>query len=250
MSHEQPDSWNGSVRRGWTILRWALLAAVLATSIAGVVLGERTTASYGDLQQLVASGDVDTVEVSGLGLRGPDAEPTEEPGPRDVVTVTVRWHDGLFDYRTTVVERGARATEQSDGSTDGSDGEASVLGTVADDLRDLDPDVLVETSDDSAFDEIGGPTFLGFELPGWTTWVVLVVALASLFLLVNGPRPWRATRWAWFWLLGLAPPVGILAFLLLSAPIRPLPRPRPGALPFTGGWAFILTVLGNGVLSG
>jgi hypothetical protein len=68
------------------------------------------------------------------------------------------------------------------------------------------------------------------------------VALSAFVLLVVGPQPWRATRWAWFWLLWTAPPLGILAFLLLGGSTRLWPPARAEAR-LTGGWAFLLTIL-------
>ena len=70
---------------------------------------------------------------------------------------------------------------------------------------------------------------LGWQVPDPIGIVAFVLHLAGLALLVTGPQPWRATRWAWFWLL-LLPPVGSIAFLLLSGPTAGLPAPkvRPG----------------------
>jgi hypothetical protein len=64
--------------------------------------------------------------------------------------------------------------------------------------------------------------------------------LAGFPLLMIGPHPWRATRWAWFWLL--LPPVGNVVFLLLSGPTPGVPRPRNPRRRLTGGWAFWLSL--------
>lgn len=87
---------------------------------------------------------------------------------------------------------------------------------------------------------------IGIEVLGMqTSWPVLAVfaagCLATLWLLVNGPQPWRATRWAWFWLA--APPLGLLAFLLLSGPTPGLGITRPATKRLTGGKAFLLALL-------
>lgn len=67
-----------------------------------------------------------------------------------------------------------------------------------------------------------------------------LAGLATLVLLVGGPQPRLATKWAWFWLLGVGP-LGV-AFLLLE----PVPVWLRDALPartrLTGGWAFLLMI--------
>lgn len=83
---------------------------------------------------------------------------------------------------------------------------------------------------------------------GWHVPPVVAMSAALLFfagfgLLIAGPQPWRATRWAWFWLL--LPPVGSVAFLLLSGPTPGLPSPRNPRRRLTGGGgvAFLLSLL-------
>ena len=86
-------------------------------------------------------------------------------------------------------------------------------------------------------------TVLGWQVPAWMGIAALLLWLAVVFLLGNGPRPWRATRWAWFWLVVAAAPVGVPAFLILSGPAPPLPAPHIGARRLTGGWAFLLVAV-------
>lgn len=68
-----------------------------------------------------------------------------------------------------------------------------------------------------------------------------IAGLATFILLVSGPQPRLATKWAWFWLMGIGP-LG-MAFLLLE----PVPVWLRDALParqrLTGGWAFLITIL-------
>src|SRR5690625_1940582 len=71
----------------------------------------------------------------------------------------------------------------------------------------------------------------------------MVVALAALLVMVAGPQPRLATKWAWFW-LGCAVPPLWAAFLLLE----PVPAWRRTSLParpqrYTAGWAFLLALL-------
>ena len=78
----------------------------------------------------------------------------------------------------------------------------------------------------------------GLDVPLWVGWVAFATTLGFLVHLVDGPRPWRATRWAWFWLA--SNPLGILAYLLLASPTPGLHQPRAQHRMLTGGWAFLI----------
>ncbi len=72
--------------------------------------------------------------------------------------------------------------------------------------------------------------------------LAVVATLAALVLLVAGPQPRLATRWAWFWLSGLYPL--ILLFVLLE-PV-PLWRSASSTAParrLTAGWAFLVVLV-------
>lgn len=73
--------------------------------------------------------------------------------------------------------------------------------------------------------------------------VLLVAWLATLWLVVRGPEPYRATRWAWFWLLapGLGP-LGPLACVVLSGPTPGLGVVRPAGRRLRGGWALLVSL--------
>ena len=91
-----------------------------------------------------------------------------------------------------------------------------------------------------------GPHVLGWVAPDWTGLARLFLVIGTLAHLVLGPQPWRATRWAWFWLFGVLSPLGMIAFLVLSGPTPGVRTPRSGARRLTGGWAFLLAlVLGS-----
>ncbi len=81
----------------------------------------------------------------------------------------------------------------------------------------------------------------GFHVPWPVGGLGIAAALGALVLLIEGPEPWWATRWAWFWLLPI--PLALPAFLLLSGPIPLLPSPRRPDRRLTGGWAFLLSAL-------
>jgi len=201
---------------------WALvvMCAVLLGTI--LVAGERPT-SYAELRAAVADGRVDEIRVEG-GLSGQ---------VQGAAGVTVHWRDGLMGRVTSVTESTSRRDARLAGMT------TPVLdGRVDDKLSELDPGLRsTRSSDWSAYNQIGP-----WRVPQWTSAASVVFYLGVLGLLVGGPKPWRATRWAWFWLLGSVPLVGALAFLLLGGSTSVLPPARPERR-LTGGWAFLLTVV-------
>jgi hypothetical protein len=83
-------------------------------------------------------------------------------------------------------------------------------------------------------------SLLGWRLPNWLGLAAFALVLGGLASLVGGPQPWRATRWAWFWLV--LTPVGSIAFVLFSGPTPLLPTPRDPTRRLTGGWAFLLSI--------
>ncbi|MFH5821368.1 hypothetical protein [Georgenia sp. AZ-5] len=68
-----------------------------------------------------------------------------------------------------------------------------------------------------------------------------MAALLSLGLLIGGPQPRLATKWAWFW-LAVSTPLWTVFLLLEPVPVwsrSPAPvRERR----LTGGWAFVLSL--------
>ncbi|GAA4422423.1 hypothetical protein GCM10023169_16870 [Georgenia halophila] len=68
-----------------------------------------------------------------------------------------------------------------------------------------------------------------------------LAGFVALLLLIGGPQPRLATKWAWFWLAWQAPLLW-LAFVVLE-PV-PLWRRRPlsASRRLTGGWAFLLSI--------
>jgi hypothetical protein len=217
-----------SLRDPWTSLRVALVLVWLVVALTAVLAGQRP-ASLDELRAAVDSGRVDEVAVS-EGL---------EPDSTGYTVQTAVWRSGLVAHYTevwlaspgVVVPQGSRPV---------------LGGDLADQLRTVEPTLrVVPLVEPSSWSEV-----LGWRVPSWVGLVVLAGGLAVVSLLVGGPPPARATRWAWFWLSWLTP-AGALAFLLLSGPFPGLPAPRPGRRRLTGGWAFLLSaLLGIGVFSG
>lgn len=92
-----------------------------------------------------------------------------------------------------------------------------------------------------------------------------LVTLASLtglvlaLVLIGGPQPRRATKWAWFWLVLVPGGVGALAWLALESPWSSGANRRPEPLPhgrqpqdtrLTGGRAFVIAAALGLVVSG
>lgn len=82
----------------------------------------------------------------------------------------------------------------------------------------------------------------------WAALFVLLTFVLTLVLLVAGPAPTIATRWAWFW-LGIAVPVSWVVFLLAEPWFSRHRADRSGARRLTGGWAFLLGLVIAGIAS-
>ncbi|WP_123303363.1 hypothetical protein [Bogoriella caseilytica] len=77
----------------------------------------------------------------------------------------------------------------------------------------------------------------------------VIASLAACLLLVAGPQPRLATRWAWFW-LGVIVPVAWLVFVVLEPTPwgRSEPSP-PRSRRLTGGWALLLALALGAILT-
>jgi hypothetical protein len=206
----------------WVVIAWTLVAICLVLLGTVLVAGERPT-SYADLRAAVADGRVDEIRVEG----GLDRQ------VEGSASATVHWRDHLMGRVTSVTEATSRRDARFMGMR-----RPILDGRVDDKLTELDPDLRTTRSSDwRSYNEIGP-----WRVPQWTGFTTVVLYLGVLGLLVAGPKPWRATRWAWFWLLGSVPLVAVLAFLLLGGSTSVLPPSRPERR-LTGGWAFLLTLV-------
>jgi len=210
----------------WLDPRWRLTGAgmgllCLVTVALMVTMGTRP-ATYGDLLDDVASGKVTEVQVIGAGA---NATP---PGDR----VELRWTvlSGALDQYAVVQVGDDRDHESAEEPVFVSSGDPR------DTLRSLDQDVVI-TPGSSA----GDPSFTVMEwrTPGPLALLAIATWLAVLLLIIGGPEPWRATRWAWGWAWLLAGPLGGAAYLLLGGPLGLL-RPASPHRRLTGGWALLV----------
>lgn len=208
----------------WDVLRHVVVVGWLLVGAAAVLLGVRT-ASWFDVERLVENGQVETVRVS------------EELGGQATgyATVIVQWRDGPFRYQAEVIQvRGDQRV--LDEALSSNEDPVIVRRAPSARLAALHPGLRVQHNIQRQSDG----AMLGWRVPDPIGIVAFVLHLAGLALLVTGPQPWRATRWAWFWLL--LPPVGSIAFLLLSGPTVGLPAPRNPRRRLSGGWAFLLSL--------
>lgn len=225
------DTWSPRARlAGWLLtLAWLVLLATVA------VTGERE-ASLPALERAVASKQVDRVEVAGEVL---------PPGARGRWAVRVRWREGLTTRSVPVVQ----ASSPRQARRIGSHGGAVVIGSIEDHLKMFDPRLEV------AHDGEWGPSgpyveWRSWRADGWAAVTYLVLLLATIAMANLRSRPWRATPWAWTWLMLLAPPFGITGFLLLGGPTGLFRPADPSRVRLTGGWAFLLAaVLGGSAAS-
>ena len=212
----------------WVALR-LVLAVVYVLVIAGVALTYRSTASLQALYDDVRTGATSQVELVG-GL---------PPGSSGSAVQTAQWQTGLRRWTSELL------VQRPPGQRDGFPVTAQQTSDdVAAEVRGLDPDVRVVTSEHrSGF----SPQLYGVRLPLLIGIPALLGTLAGIVLLVGGPQPYRATRWAWFWLSGM--PGGALAFLALSGPTPGLRTPPPGEPRLTGGRAFFVALIVGAILS-
>jgi hypothetical protein len=209
----------------WVRVRYALIVGWLLVIVATVMLGERS-GSWVGVQGEVASGEVGTIRVDG-------ALPADATG---YATVDVHWRHGLWRYIARVVEVHGPGAPSKETLLEGA-GVSAVVHT--------DPGVRLSRSHSGlrVLRESRHPSdssLLGWRVPSWLGLVAFALVLGGLATLVAGPQPWRATRWAWFWLA--LPPLGSIAFVLFSGPTPLLPTPRDPTRRLSGGWAFLLAI--------
>lgn len=214
--------------RGWPLVR-LVLAAVYVVVLAGVVAAHRTDAPLQALYADVEDGRVSRVHLEG-GLGAGGSGYAEQ---------TVTWRSGWRGWVAELV------VEQPPGQPDLAGTSRQRTGDdVAAEVRRRDPGVeVVSTGYRSGFTR----ELYGSQLP-LPLWVLsLLGLLTGLALLVSGPEPYRANRWAWFWLSYV--PGGPLAFLALSGPTRGLRTPPSDEPRLTGGRGFLLSLLLGGLAS-
>jgi hypothetical protein len=189
--------------------------------------------SMDDFDSAVASGRVHTVRLVG-------AMPAGATGSS---LVELHWHDRLVARVSEV----RQVSSDINGSPGSSGTDRIVVGDLVGHLSSTHPGLRVINEPDAPYHSVGNGIVMGWRVPGWIALVVLFSWITTLGLLINAPEPWRATRWAWFWIItNPLVPLGSLAFLLLSGPTPLLPAAKTNGRRLHGGWAFIITTVVTG----
>ena len=217
----------------WRHVRWSLLVGVLALAVLGRVFGA-ASATLAELKADLASGQVTQVRLT-PGL--PD-------GASGYTTVEVVWRDGDIRRYTKLIE-------QSDATVEPPSSQSSnevVVGKVAEVLTATTggtPSVTQVSDVDLSVN------FWGWHIPRWLTWFIAFEAVGSILLLICGPEPWWATRWAWFWLgVTALAPLALLGFLAMSGPPPGTGSVAEPGRRLRGGWAFLITLVFGPLLAG
>lgn len=204
----------------WRTRRWRLVSSAigllwLITAVAAMLAGEKQS-DIDALESALANGSVSSVEIVG----GADWSGRTQ--------VTLRWRESLLSrYAEVPLE------PQRDPAVQG----GPISGNPTTYLRGVDPDVQISYSEPTGFQE-----WRGWRAPGWVALMAFAAWLGTALLLIGGPEPWRATRWAWGWFVLMAGPLGSLGFLLLGGPLS-LARPKDVRHRLTGGWAFLIALV-------
>jgi hypothetical protein len=227
LGFDVPMLWRSPVDRRWDRVRWAVLAGWILLVVALPFVGERT-ANWGDVHDLVASRKVHSVVIDN------ELPPSDNASGK----VIIHWRHGVLRYVTTVRQTN-HVVFGEDYSEYNNDDVTEYLNVAPSDrLRELQPGLKVTRGPGSSAYE---NKLLGFV----TQWpygnLKIFFWLVGLTVLVAGPQPWRATRWAWFW--WCTNPLGIAAFLLLSGPLVRWTKPERVNRRLTGGWSFLLAVV-------
>lgn len=179
-----------------------------------------------------APADLDSLTADVRGGRVHEVRVSEglEPGARGFALVTVEWRTGLLAHRTEIRQR-------PEGTfAPGREPEGVVTGDVGEWLRAQQPGLGVRP-----LEEVGGTEIGGWSAPDWAAILALPLVVLTFVFLVGGPQPWRATRWAWFW-LALSGAPGLAFYLVLGGPLGVWP-PRQDRRRMGGGVGLLLALV-------
>ncbi|PKH40667.1 hypothetical protein SAMN05192575_105246 [Nocardioides alpinus] len=209
----------------WRTRRWRLTSLTfgllwLVTAVAVVLVGEKQS-DLSSLAGSLANGSVTRVEVVGL---------PQDPDWRGRQQVTLKWRESVLSrYAVVTVDTRRNPSDQWDGD--------QVNGDLEVHLRGFGPEPDITYSEATGFQE-----WRGYRGPGWVALLAFAAWLGTGLLVIGGPEPWRATRWAWGWFVLMAGPLGSLGYLLLGGPLS-LARPKDVRQRLTGGWAFLIALV-------
>ncbi|KAA1420160.1 hypothetical protein F0U44_06940 [Nocardioides humilatus] len=217
------------------IAAWVLIVSWVSSAFAVVAFGERES-SVDDLMAAIAGGEVTEVTVAG-GL---------EDHWRGSAPIQLRWREHGIRYVAEAIQvRGPKAHHRPTSSGGWvevrSDQRPRFRGEVEDFLTRGGGEIDIDRSED--WHRSGHFTgSWGWEIPEWLSGWGLLNWVLTLVVLVSGAQPWRATRWAWFWLIGAGWMIVAPLYLLIGGPTG-LARPVAPSNRLTGGWAFLISLL-------
>jgi hypothetical protein len=204
-------------------VRCAMFALWIFVMAVAVTVGDRGS-NFGELDSALNTGDVTSMMVTpGLpsGVEGSQIQ-------------TIYWRSGLLNHYADV----RMVTPDSNSSASSGDDIKVRSGyDIATQIANEHPAVTItRIAERHSYGQI-----YGFQVPAWLIWFALAGAVGTLMLLISGPEPRRATRWAWFWLITTV--IGPPLFLILAGPTSPLRSPRETHRRLTGGWALLIALL-------
>ncbi len=219
VTHVATNHWQGYWRRSG----WGIAAGLALMLLAIPVVGARVS-SYDALLRAVASGDVTHVDAAGM-LR---------PSSTGYGRVEVSWRNGLLTRLTEVTD--ASSPREADSIGYGGEWDPVEIN-LRNALRSEQPGLTISRAPMRAsYSELAG-----WRIPLWLGLPVFALCLLSFMLVVSGPQPRRANRWAWAWLV-LASPLGIAAYLVLGGPTGLTKAPDPAKRRMRGGMGFLLSL--------
>ena len=218
-------------------------ALLLLAGLAGAAASAARRESLATFRADLDAGRVTEVLLAGPGSYLPPGAATDSGR----FGRTVRWEVTGGGRRVAALSDGVGAADPGDWSgevnlSDGSDLPGRQPSTEAEVEQDLRRRV------EAAGVPVGEP---GGHWPERALWLSGITALLLLLVLVGGPQPRRATKWAWFWLMLVPGGITQLAWLAAEAPWsgparrRPEPRPhrqQPDDPRLTGGRAVLLAI--------
>lgn len=220
------DEWLG---RRWKVTGRIIALLWLVAVLAILLVGERRS-DLGLLHGGLSDGSVTEVEIVGL---------SEEGVSGGYATVRLVWESRVLNRYTEVM---VVSPDRSSGRPYNSEDLPVVVRDPRPTLEELQPGVeIVLMGYRSGTSWEAG----GWSLRGWPSMLVGPLWLGTLFMLMGGPQPWRATRWAWFWIMLATPFYGAVAYVLLGGPLA-AGRPANRSRRLTGGWAFLIALFLGG----
>ncbi len=224
----EPAQRQASAYTAWDYLRFLLLALLIAVPL-GLPYFVPQEATLSQLKNAAVVRPFDGVEFSQRGFS--EQLPPSKPPAHQARNVQLHFTEGHKSFYVEVVNapEGLRVEP----------GERYGHQVIRGDLRVWAEENLHVSATPSTKSFSPTWTVGGRNVPGWIAGLAISSMISVLYLIMAGPYPWRATRWAWFWLV--TTPVGLVAFLVLSGRFPLIALPKWPQRRLIGIWAFLLS---------